>query len=221
MKTDNPFRKTRVTSQARVLFAHLEHPDTRFGSPGYYKVTLALGVAEAEKMEKGLKSLRKAAATDLNALAEKHGKRGDFKGTDIKTPIFKDGTAEEGDRSGLPAGTPFREVTFKVPATSTRAGREVSNKPQVVDAKKRPVSSPVFGGSDVKVAYRVAPYSGFGGGVTLRLQGVQVLNLVTGGGFDPTAAFDEEDGFEEPEGFEGGTPPARGDDDPGDGSVDF
>lgn len=69
-----------------------------------------------------------------------------------------------------------------------------TTKPAVVDAKKNPVSKPVFGGSIVKVIVKPSLYdTGSNCGVKLYLNAVQVLQLASGGG--DASMFDEEDGY--------------------------
>jgi hypothetical protein len=67
----------------------------------------------------------------------------------------------------------------------------------IVDAGKQPVTAPVFGGSEVKLIVKPSLYSGgVGTGLTVYLNAVQVLTLVTSGGAD-TSLFDEEEGYHE------------------------
>ena len=68
-------------------------------------------------------------------------------------------------------------------------------KPVVVDSKKNLVTERVMGGAKVKCIVKPWFYTGLGGGVSLQLVSVQVLEMSDG---DAAASdmFDEEDGFE-------------------------
>jgi len=66
--------------------------------------------------------------------------------------------------------------------------------PTVVDAAKNavPPTTRIGNGSIVKVAYTVNHYKGFGGGVNLYLQGVQLIGLTE---FKRDIGFGEEEGY--------------------------
>lgn len=114
--------------------------------------------------------------------------------------------------NGLDVGdnenSPFREETKKdEKGKKIKTGRTLlgmfsgqDRKPVVVDAKNGPVPPALIGsGSTVRAKVTLNAYDGFGGGVNLYLNGVQVLKLV-----EPQARvqFDEADGFE----YDGPTP---------------
>jgi hypothetical protein len=66
--------------------------------------------------------------------------------------------------------------------------------PTVVDSAKQPVppTTRIGNGSAVKVAFTVNHYKGFGGGVNLYLQGVQLISLTE---FQRDIGFNEEEGY--------------------------
>ena len=66
--------------------------------------------------------------------------------------------------------------------------------PTVVDAAKNPVppTTRIGNGSAVKVAYTVNHYKGFGGGINLYLQGVQLISLTE---YQKDIGFTEEEGY--------------------------
>jgi hypothetical protein len=66
-------------------------------------------------------------------------------------------------------------------------------RPTVYDAKKQevPVTVKIGGGSEGKVYVTVNPYTGFGGGINLYINSVQLLKLVQ----RDENPFDEEEGF--------------------------
>ena len=79
------------------------------------------------------------------------------------------------------------KVNFKCKASGiTKTGQAWTQKPKVFDSKGTPLAKDilVWGGTTMKVAYEVIPYSNnmLGSGVSLRLKAVQVHELVSGGG---------------------------------------
>lgn len=66
-------------------------------------------------------------------------------------------------------------------------------RPTVYDAKKQevPVTVKIGGGSKAKVYVTVNPYTGFGGGINLYMNSLQILELVQ----RDENPFDEEEGF--------------------------
>ena len=96
--------------------------------------------------------------------------------------------------------TDLIEFKIKLKAKVNRHdGTSFSQKPIVVDAKRQPLNPDIAvgNGSDVKVAFEPRPYvmnSTKQVGVSLRMKGVQVINLVEYGNSVSTM-FDEEDGY--------------------------
>lgn len=85
-------------------------------------------------------------------------------------------------------------------------------KPRIVDAKRNPMPEGRYPsrGSTVKVAYVANEYEGFGGGVNLYLQGIQVIEMVE---FErKPLPFADEEGYEREAG--GTEAPPNGDQPP-------
>lgn len=100
-------------------------------------------------------------------------------------------------RSGEYKDAPFRRVSFKMKGKRNVKGKEVSQRPRLVDAHKAPMTEEVWGGSKIKVAYyiqyTVTPTGTYG---SVKLDAVQVIEHVgPGGEVSIDALFDEEDGF--------------------------
>lgn len=75
---------------------------------------------------------------------------------------------------------------------------KTKNKPALFDASGKPMKDVnVFGGSKIKISATAAPYSAAGNkGVTLYLNAVQVIELVTGDtGSSTSFGFNAEDGY--------------------------
>lgn len=71
--------------------------------------------------------------------------------------------------------------------------------PAMVDSKKTPLPDGVkiFSGDEVRIAFKRIDYDGFGGGVSLRMNAVQLLVKNAGGGAD--AFGDDDEGYVVPE----------------------
>ncbi|QFU04556.1 hypothetical protein FIU82_05940 [Pseudoalteromonas sp. THAF3] len=118
-------------------------------------------------------------------------------------------------KKALATGLPFDEheededkVVFKVKQNAVVNGdkvRLVYYDAKGTRIKKAPI---IRGGSTIKVSGTIRGYEGFGGGVTLSISAVQIIDLSEGGADleDGSAfGFEEEDGFEADayeEGFE-------------------
>ena len=99
------------------------------------------------------------------------------------------------DKDGNETG----EIEFKVKMKAkfqSRDGKWFTQKPIIVDSKRTPITKDTLigNGSTVKVAFETVPYAMMSSktcSVSLRLKGVQVLNLVEYQG----DLFEDEDGF--------------------------
>ena len=103
----------------------------------------------------------------------------------------------EYDQNGDPTGNIEFKLKLKA-KVQARDGSTYEQKPIVVDAKRTPIDAGtnVGNGSVIKAAYEPIPYmmaSTKQVGVSLRLKGVQVLELVEYG--NGSSMFDEEDGY--------------------------
>ncbi len=98
----------------------------------------------------------------------------------LKLPI-KDETEKGADDTRIPTGKVL--LRFKCPDTITKrkTGEKIPNHVPIFDtAGNRMLKPGIWGGSKIKVAYQITPYStGFGAGLSLRLRQVQVIDLVT------------------------------------------
>ena len=162
-----------------AVYPHLNKPDVKWNEAGEYKVTLKVAKSDASEMLK----LYNSAIEDALKLAEQN-----HKGKGIKN-----------------APKPFTEednyvfFKFKMKATGVnqKTKEKFSQRPQLFDAKKNPIplSTLIWGGSKMRVAYNLVPYYTpmLGAGITARLKAVQVISLVEG---KDSNLFDKEDGYE-------------------------
>ena len=170
---------TNISEIGEAIYPHLNKPDVRFSEAGEYKVTLKVAKSDATAMLK----LYNSAIEDALKLAEQN-----HKGKGIKN-----------------APKPFTEednyVFFKFKMKATGVNQKTKEKfsqiPQLFDSKKNPIplSTLIWGGSKMRVAYNLVPYYTpmLGAGITARLKAVQVISLVEG---KDSNLFSKEDGYE-------------------------
>lgn len=182
----------RVTTPKGVAkYPWLKKPDTRFNPNGVFQVKLIIEQNEAAPLCE-LLDARAQAAYDKAV-------------EDAKTPQIKKAIklnapyAPEFDAEGNETGRV--EFRFKTNATADIKGETVNFAPKCFDAKGKEMPMPnVYGGSEIKVNFTPAPYYNAAtktAGVSLRMNAVQVIKLVTGGGGDASSfGFAEEEGFE-------------------------
>lgn len=174
--------------QGNALWAKVFEPDTKFDPNGTYSIQVTIPEEEAagicEYLDKVVQERFdeevKAKPKMKNSLSTKAG--------------YEPHYDKDGNETGLV------EFRFKLKAkVQTRDGSLYDQKPIVVDAKRNPMDSNnlIGNGSTVKVAFEPIPYvmaSTKQVGVSLRLKGVQVIELVEYGN-GGASMFDEEEGF--------------------------
>jgi hypothetical protein len=167
-----------VSPRGSLVYPHLNNPDTKFDRDGVYKTQLR--ITDTDEANELVDTIQEA----LDQFATQHPtvkKR-------AKLPFEK---SDDGSYT----------FTFKCKARGIRAdGTTWEQKPKIFDAKGNLflVAKTIWGGTTAKVSFAIAPYNvaATGLGVTLRLKGVQILELVEGGGSAQTYGFSEEEGFD-------------------------
>lgn len=169
-------------------------PDTKFDEAGAWKTTLRLKKSDAAAQEFLEALAQRHAAAVAQAKKDNPAKAKNLK---IADRPWKDDVDEEGTETGEVL------VNFKMKASgiSKKDGQPWKRSPMVVDAKGHELGKAirVGGGSQVRVAFEILPFyaPAVGAGISLRLTGVQVLELVEGGKMDAKSlGFEEEDGYE-------------------------
>lgn len=148
------------------------------------KAEVSAGIAKLkEKFKKNPKAGEKA-ISELKAA---------FKSADLP---YKDDPENEGQYI----------VNFKMNASykDKTSGKVKELKPALVDAKKKTLNPKlkIGGGSQIRVSFQIIPFftEAVGYGISLRMGGVQVLELVEfSGNSAESLGFEEEDGFESSE----------------------
>jgi len=179
--------KTAKMMKGTALWAKVFEPDTKFDANGIYSVNVLIPEAEAVELCEYLDGVvQQRYAEEVKAKPKLKN------GLSTKTPY-----EPEYDQNGDPTGNIEFKLKLKA-KVQARDGSTYEQKPIVVDAKRTPMSADtnVGNGSVIKAAYEPIPYmmaSTKQVGVSLRLKGVQILELVEYG--NGASMFDEEDGY--------------------------
>lgn len=207
--SDNKKQKMLTSPKGRAVWPKLNEPDTRFEPDGVYKVSLVVPAAEAKAM---IAELTKEYEAYYAAEVKEAKKK--FKKADLPwTEALNDAGEETGDI----------EFSFKMAAKyTTKDGSVVEQRPVLFDAKTRPMTDRIGGGSLIRVGFTTHLWNvaATGVGLTLRMKAVQVLELKQ---WSPSARKASDFGFSEEEGFETafndeGTEGKGDGDEPGDGA---
>lgn len=179
--------KTAKMMKGTALWAKVTEPDTKFDANGIYSVNVLIPETEAVELCEYLDGLvQQRYAEEVKAKPKLKN------GLSTKAPY-----EPEYDQNGDPTGNIEFKLKLKA-KVQARDGSTYEQKPIVVDAKRTPIDAGtnVGNGSVIKAAYEPIPYmmaSTKQVGVSLRLKGVQVLELVEYG--NGSSMFDEEDGY--------------------------
>lgn len=176
-----------VILKGKATWAKVFQPDTKFNPEGVYSINVSIPEEEAAQVCEQFDTILSEYTTKL--VKEKPQLKASLS---TRTPY-----ETEYDEEGNPTGDILFKVKMKAGGT-TRDGKSFTQKPMVVDAKRTPLdkSTLIGNGSIVKVALDASPYympSNKQAGVSLRLKGVQVIDLVEYQG--ASNLFEEEDGF--------------------------
>lgn len=143
--------QTHVSPAGIAVYPWLNKPDTKFDADGVYSVKLVFDKAATKKVSDVVKPLMNGG---------KHN------------PI-KPEVDDQGGKTGNYV------VNFKMKAhVKTKGGDEFDQKPVLVDSNGNRMLAVIGGGSKLQVAYEAVPYDAMGGGVSLRMKKVRVLDLV-------------------------------------------
>ena len=169
---------TKLTTPVGVAkWAWVSKADTKFNSEGEFKVTLVLDKDSAEPLIETIEKELKEFYSGLKAQGKKRIK-------EASKPY-----GEEVDDEGDPTGN----VEFKFKSKAKFVPRI-----PIFDSVGKPMTGvELWSGSRIKVNTTLAPYSaGIGEGMAMRLNAVQVIDLVQGSnGSAEGYGFGEEDGY--------------------------
>ncbi len=184
-----------VSPKGVAKFPKLTTPDTKFKPEGEYSVKLLVPADEAQPLVDKIEAVIAGAFAAEQARLIEAKKAGAAKQLKFADKAYRPELDNEGNETGN------IQFTFKSKASYTSKEGDVKrlSPPMLVDAKgvKLPANVDVWGGSIIKCAGELNPFAtAIGVGVSLRLNGVQVIELRSGN--DRSAAslgFEEEEGY--------------------------
>ena len=208
MANDKKQKAPRFTTPKGVAsYCWIKQPDTKFKPDGEYSVNLTVPASEAAPLIQILEPIFEAAFQEQCEAFEqrmndakgpqkaKMKAKGEIKRGDFYAPEYDDDGEETGNLV----------FKFKMNAQFKKKGTEevIKMSPQIFDAKGNKVKTvPNIGaGSVIKVNFAPDGYytdAAHMAGITLRLNAVQILELVEfgGGGNAGSYGFGKEDGYE-------------------------
>lgn len=194
-------KKLVTTPKGVALWTSLNKPDVRYKAEGVYEVKLAFdGDDEAvQKLATKLEQLRDEKYDEIVAELTADGKAGLAKKI-TKVPVFE---VEEDAESGEETGRLIKKFKMTASGVSKKTGKNWSRSPDIFNAKGVQLkTAPNIGsGSAMKVSFDPYPYYSPKDkevGLSARLEGVQILELVQYGARDASGyGFAEEDGYDD------------------------
>lgn len=191
---------TAVTPEGVFIWPRLNQPDTKYVSEGVYEVKLAFeGDVDLSTLKAGVQKQLDAKFDEIVGKLNEEGKGGLAKKVTKRDidDIFK---PEEDEATGDETGRTIIKAKMKASGIRKKDGKPWSRKPDIFDARGNKIKSPpaIGGGTVGKLSVELAPYYAANDkqvGVSLRLNGVQIIKLVSFG--ERNAA---EHGFGEEEG---------------------
>jgi len=185
-----------VTPRGVFRYPRLNSPDTRFRETGEYHVQLVLAKDDAEDL--------------ITLVTEAHDdwyKRYVLEKKQLKANPRKKApypfTVEVDPETGLETGNVIFKFKMSASGVSKRTGQVWTRRPVVFDSKGVPINLDkvmIKGGSEGRIAFSFYEYESTpqqGAGVSLKIEAVQILELVTGDGNRSAQDF----GFQVEEGY--------------------
>lgn len=200
-----------ITPKGVLVFPYLNKPDTKFKKEGAYRARLKLEGEDAQaflaKMEAAYTKAIDLAVEELKSKAKTPALAKSITVKSIKKasdkPWKPEIDPETGDETGAILFNFGKKASFV-----NKEGETVELRVDLFDAAKKPFprKTMIYGGSTAKIAYEAHYFytPALGAGLTLRLNGAQIIELRTGGAKDADAyGFGEEgEGLGDPQSSE-------------------
>jgi hypothetical protein len=188
-----------ITPKGVAKFPRLNKPDTKFNAAGVYSVKLVLSEEDATPLMEAINTeAQKAFDAEVERL-NKAGKKALATKLKLADPSYEPEVDADGEETGNVV------FNFKTNASFVnKQGETIHKEVTMFDAKGVKLEgkkrAEIWGGSELKVAFALMPYANAATktvGVSQRLNAVQVLKLVSGGGASAESyGFGKEEGFE-------------------------
>lgn len=162
-----------MTPVGTAVYPRLTQADTKFDSKGVYHTKLAIPSDEAQELIAQLEAARDKFAAEVRKETPKTKKYS-------LADVYEEETDDEGNETGRLI------FKFKKPAAFEKDDKLVKiNPPALFDAANQPLTKvDVWSGSELRIAGHIRPYamdSSKSIGVSLRIDGAQVISLVSAG----------------------------------------
>ena len=174
-----------VTPTGVAVWPKINKPETKFNSDGVYETKLRFDA--------------KVGGAFLAALNEIHDEWIEECQADKGKSVKRKELATEVEEDGVKTGE--LEFKFKLDAIAGKPPDTWEQRPVIYDSQGTPIegmTQTIGSGSKLKISFEIVPYMNamVGAGLSLRMRGVQVIDLVefSGGGFD-SMGFKQEEGF--------------------------
>jgi len=214
---------TYLNIRGRAQWPKLTTPDTHFDAAGVFSTKLILTEEDRAELQTLLEDAQEQAvqiAVDEAATKGRKVKPETIKRVDLPLQEIVDRETGEGTGEWV--------VSTKCKASgTTKDGRSWARKVPLYDSKTKPIENPkleIWSGSVLNCRVLVKPFytAGLGAGVSLPLQGVQILQLASGARTAADMGFGaEEDGYAYEDMAEGELPWSSTDEDATGESADF
>jgi hypothetical protein len=181
-------KKLFTTPKGIAVFPHLHAPDTKFDKAGVWVTKLALEGADAAALRAQIDEAMAKSLAEAKADAKNKGKK--IKQADAPYSVDLDDNEQETGRITF---------TFKLKATGIRADKTTyTQQPRIYDAaqKELKIGLRIGGGSVLRLSYEMSLWhvAALGAGVSLKLRGVQIVELKEFGGDASYYGFGAEEG---------------------------
>lgn len=169
-----------------AVYPWLNKPDTKFKEEGEYRISMVLGQDESEP----LRAIADKAFADNIAAVKKELID---KGEGAKAKQLKSGAlpyaAQVDKETGDETGNYVFKFSMKAQFTSKKTGMVEKMAPALFDSQGKPMTDTIYGGSKVRISAAINPWytAALGAGVSFRLRGVQIIELVTSSGGDASS----------------------------------
>ena len=194
-------------------FPHLNTPDTRFDVDGVYQVRLRMDSDDPEVAEYIEWIDEQHEESKVKFLAELQEPKGSKKGLTLTAAKkkLKDGDKPYQyveDEDGEPTNEVLVNYKMRAHVKSKKTGKSFDLVPKYFDAKGAIIKGKaiplIYGGSLLKVGYTPIHWGTLklGASVSLRMEAVQIINLITGGGSERAEDYGfgaEDGGYEAPD----------------------
>lgn len=189
-----------VTPKGTFIWPRLNEPDTKYVAEGVYTVKHAFEAdTDLSKMKEKAQAQIDKKYDEIVSQLEEDGKGGLAKKV-VKRDLDEIFKPEEDEATGDETGRIIINAKMRASGVSKKTGKTWNRRPDIFDAKGNKLKNPptIGGGTVGKLNVELAPYyiaKDKEVGVSLRLEGVQIISLVQFGSRDAADhGFGEEEG---------------------------